>query len=134
MLHQQIIVLARQLVGRARYEYLARLEDAPRVVNCMTLIEWAFGRYGVVFPKRRIEWWVELGTAVAVSDLIACDLVFTKGPRNFPVQGIPGGIGHVGLVTEAHTVIHATNYVGVEEVFMHEFLRKRRICHARRIV
>ena len=127
-----IFALARLYIGSSIYRRCAFMREAPSVVDCASLIKWLYGQRGIWLPRDLILW-LELGVPVQIDGLGEGDLIFTNGYTNRTIEKI-GSVGHVGMVTDCRTIIHATNRVGIEEISFDFFLRQRKFCCARRII
>lgn len=125
------LAAARAYIGKSAYRRYVDENDAPLVVNCITLVKWIYRLRGVQLPSDYLSW-IAIGRPIERSFIASYDLVFTDGYQNQLVEAV-GNIGHVGLVTERSTIIHATNVVGIEELPFDLFFRKRTFCCARRI-
>lgn len=107
---ETVTSLASQLVGVATYKFAARLDEAPRVVNCQTLIAWAYGQCGIVVPNLLSE---QLYAGILVPQIEEArpgDFVFSKGRAwNYvDTDRALRGVGHVGLIVSHDTVLHAS--------------------------
>jgi len=134
-----MIKTTRNLTGQSKYRKGALLSKAPSVVDCSGLIKWLYGLRGIWLP-RNLFLWQKLGQGnfefstksrtfpITLEDSVDGDIVFTTDAEAI------GGIGHVGLGTGQKTMIHATNYVGVEEVSFEELMKERLICAIRRLI
>lgn len=110
-----ILKLAKRCVGRARYRRGARLIEAPLVFDCSSLIKWLYAQHGIWLPRRSIQQ-REAGVPVALKEVMAGDLVFIAGALSYFFDDPSDGVGHVGIMTDKETVIHAANSkVGVIE-------------------
>jgi cell wall-associated NlpC family hydrolase len=132
MMSTDVFVLARAHIGRSIYRRYVEMDEAPRVINCITLVRWLFHKHGVSLPSDYLTW-LTLGVSVRQSDIASGDLIFTDGYRGQTVEGI-GKIGHVGLATNRKTIIHATSKIGIEEIPLDIFFAKRTFCCARKIL
>lgn len=130
-----VVALARDCVGRAKFRRGARPEEAPQVVDCSSLVKWVFGQRGVWLARRTIQQFA-LGDPVGQAELSRGDLVFTSGYINYPIDGCYAkGVGHVGMVAEGNAVIHAAGKrVGVVESPLDSFLSSREFRGARRYI
>lgn len=113
--------ILRPLVGSARYRFGATLQDAPKIVNCWVLAQWAYRQQGIFlpdFPREQLTYGLVRGWALQFHELDTAEaLIF--------VDGIQSGRLHVGIATGEGSVIHATNSrfaSGVLEVSISEFL------------
>lgn len=121
LIKMDVLVEARACIGQSRYERGARPSFAPRVVDCSSLMKWVYGQAGIWLPRRSIQQ-RECGVRIALSDARAGDLVFTEGYKNYYKDDPADGVGHVGLLTEIGTVIHAADRRrGVVETSFEEF-------------
>lgn len=101
-----LLSLLRGLVGNTEYLRGAEIGQAPKTVDCSTLVIWAYSWLGVQMPRYAIEQ-AKLGKPSNLLKLRLGDLVFTKGTIPRTDKAIPEGIGHVGIATGRDTVIHA---------------------------
>ena len=124
--------LVKQCVGKSKYRRCAPMCEAPGIVDCISLIKWAYGDVGIWLPRDFLLW-IDMAESVAYENLRVGDLVFTNGYHNRKASN-DKEIGHVGLMTDSGKIIHATNRVGVEEVALEAFLQKRQFCCATRII
>ena len=116
-----LIQLARGCVGRSHYQRGALISQAPDVMDCSTLAKWLYGQAGIWLPRHSIDQ-AEMGNFVPLSQAQAGDLVFTKGVKPY-FHNPSCQIGHVGMVTEQETVIHAANSKrGVAEDRLEDFV------------
>ncbi len=104
--------VARLWVGISRYDFLEEHCYPPEVVNCYTLVAWAYGQCEIWIPQTLLGQ-LYAGT-LAVGDYAqgTC-LVFTKGNWGkggyFDSQRAVKGVGHVGIVSSQGTVIHTSS-------------------------
>jgi hypothetical protein len=110
-----IVALARSRIGVSKYERGARLCEAPAVFDCSSFMKWLYGERGIWLPRRSIQQ-REKGEIIERENVQAGDLVFTDGYQNYYITSPDDGVGHVGILTDEGTVIHAaTKKVGVIE-------------------
>lgn len=98
--------IARGLLGRADYRRGARMRDAPAVVDCSSFVKWVFGQAGIWLPRRSIQQSL-VGQIIPLGRIAPWDLVFSTGARNYYFDDPSAGVGHVGIVTDDGTLIHA---------------------------
>lgn len=125
-----IIALARRCIGVSRYCRGVQTASAPAVVDCSSFTKWLYSKRGIWIPRLSIQQ-RQFGIPVPLDECIAGDLVFTSAPINYYHDDSADGVGHVGIVTEEGTVIHAANgKANVVEAPFEEFLGKsfRGIC------
>ncbi len=107
-LHVDVVAIARERVGKARYRRGARPQEAPDVFDCSRFTQWLYGRLGIRLPRYSIQQF-EVCHLLPSGEPMAGDLAFSEGAipwyRRLPTLGI----GHVGFVTNERTVIHAAN-------------------------
>jgi len=119
-----IIHFARELIGNSEYSLTARMSDAPKKFNCSSFVKYIFQNNGIYLPRRATEQYL-YGKLIPINRARAGCLIFTTG-RNGYYQNSP--IGHVGIVTELETIIHASSTVkGVKEQDIKDFTEKRKI-------
>lgn len=109
---ETLIASGRSLIGKARYEFLAEPYQAPEVVSCQTFIWWLYAEYGIFIPHLVSEQ-VQLGVLVQVPKQRRCgDLVFSRGQGRYNFydgERAKDGVGHVGMLTEKGTILHASS-------------------------
>jgi cell wall-associated NlpC family hydrolase len=124
-----MIEMVRQYIGIAKYRRGAAITEAPGVFDCSTLTKWAYGQRGIWIPRHSIAQRDYYDSVVTPTELTqAADLAFTTGFRNYYWGNDPTyGVGHVGLITERNTVIHAANSkTGLAEVDLKNFTKVSR--------
>ncbi|MBI4434246.1 C40 family peptidase [Candidatus Uhrbacteria bacterium] len=145
----ELMTTARSCVWRRG----ARASEAPSVVDCSSFTKWIFGQAGIWIPRRSIQqrdWVGNGGHAVNPAplffvkkwcwmndrdDVRTGDLVFVSGWRDYYDTDPAQGVGHVGVVTNDRTVIHAANSrLGVIESPIAEFLYIDRFRGVRRMI
>jgi cell wall-associated NlpC family hydrolase len=102
-------------------------------------MKWIFGHVGIWIPRRTIQQRDCIGNGGhAVNDrddVRSGDLVFVPGWQDYYDTDPAHGVGHVGIVSDARTVIHAANSrLGVMESPLAEFLYLDRFRGARRMI
>src|SRR5258708_2331213 len=127
-----MLAIARSYIGKSVYRRCSFMREAPVGGVLGSLIKWLYGQRGI-WLLRDLILWLKLGTSILINELAKGDLIFTDGYTNRTIKSI-GSIGHVGMVTDRHTIIHATNKVGIEEISFDLFLRQRKFCCAKRII
>lgn len=98
---------ARSHLGK-RY---SRGSKGPKAFDCSGFSSYVFRQFGVKLGASSHDQWAQ-GESVERTDLRKGDLVFFKG------RSVKGGVGHVGIVTEADgngnfKFIHASNSLGI---------------------
>jgi cell wall-associated NlpC family hydrolase len=104
----EIKVLLNSAICFGKYQRGATPLLAPAVVDCSSLVQWLYSRLGVNLPRYAIEqrkW----GWDVTHQCLKEGDLVFAKGKISRYDDNPDDAVGHVGIVTDIGTVIHAKN-------------------------
>jgi len=128
-----LMALARNTIGSA-YKRGASLSEAPKVFDCSSLTKWLYGQLGISIPRRSIQQ-RDFGGLVGIFDVKPGDLIFSNGRIPYYVDNPKDGIGHVGIITDKKTVIHAANKKkGVVEVSLDEFTKTEDFRGFRRIV
>ncbi len=116
-------VLARSLVGKSEYRRGARPEQAPNIVDCSSMVKWIYGQMGIWLPRYTID---QRESGRVVSRPREADLVFNSGWRSYYWNDPSDGVGHVGIVSDSGTVIHAANRkLGVIESPWEQFFSKK---------
>lgn len=111
-----LIGLARDLKALSKYRRGARTHEAPGVFDCSSFVKWLFACRGIWIPRYSIQQF-EACDDLPSEQVVAGDLAFSAGFRSYYRSDPAMGIGHVGIVTDDQTVIHATSSAGgvVEE-------------------
>lgn len=115
-----VVRQARMCIGKSKYKRTVLFTEAPDVVDCSSLTKWAYGKKGVWLPRRAEQQWGQ-GSYITRQQSLPGDLVFTGG-----IEG-HSNIGHVGIMADQGTVIHAAAGVGVVEVSFDDFVGGRDI-------
>lgn len=114
-----LTLLARKLVGCSHYRRGAQPEEAPRVVDCSSMVKWIYGQAGIWLPRYSVD---QRDNGRVVKQPREGDLVFTSGWRSYYWDDANDGVGHVGMVTSEGTVIHAASgRLGVTETPWEKF-------------
>ncbi len=124
-----------------RYKRGAKLSEFPHFVDCSSFTQWLYNMRGILLPRRSIQQ-RECGQVVNQENTSAGDLVFTRGYINYYRTDPLQGVGHVGIVTDCKTVIHATSGErAIQEVALKDFIdgpkfrgARRYISHDRKVV
>jgi len=103
-----LLATARSRIGCTKYQLGVAESRAPDVVDCSSFVQWVFAQYGLILPRFARE-----QASVCHIKYISCeytrsgDLLFArnKWTTASPVKSLEA-VGHVGIVTERHTVIH----------------------------
>lgn len=101
-----IVALARSYLGHSNWRRKSTIKDAPRILNCSVFTKYLFGQAGIWIPRLGVQQ-REFGTPIVLEEASAGDLIFVEGHHAFHYADPADGVGHVGLVTESKTVIHA---------------------------
>lgn len=127
-----VISLARDCIGKSVFKRNSRVDWAPGVVDCSSFVKWLYSMRGIRIPRRPIQQSL-FGVKINELDIREGDLVFKSGARDLYFEDPKRGVGHVGIVTESRSVIHAT-VGGVVEVPFSSFTDSYSYRGARRIV
>ncbi len=134
ILEVDILKLASQCIGTSSYRRGARPSEAPIVVDCSSFTKWLYGERGIWLPRRSIQQ-REKGKVVQLHEIVGGDLIFVSGRIDYWLDDPSDGVGHVGIVTDYKTVIHAANkQVGVIETAVESFIGQGKFRGARRYV
>lgn len=127
VLDVDIIALARGCIGTSFYERGVNVRCAPTIVDCSSFTKWLYGERGIWLPRRSIQQ-REFGELVSLDNISTCDLIFTRGHKNYYLKDKNDEVGHVGIFTDMNTVIHAANKKsGVIEVPLDKFVGGKKI-------
>ena len=128
-----LIKLARKYIG-APYHRSIKISEAPAVFDCSSFTKYLYSQKGIWLPRRSIQQRA-LGEPVELEKITAGDLVFTSGSIDYYLDNPLDGVGHVGIATNDHTVIHAANKEkGVIESPLTEFTKQDKFRGARRYI
>ena len=135
VLNIDMISLARDCMKESTYRRGARPSQAPKTVDCSSLMKWLYAQRGIWLPRRSIQQ-RELGTSVATrTEIMAGDLVFVSGFIDWYYTDPSDGVGHVGIATGYGTVIHAADRnSGVIESAYNTFVGESRLRGIRRYI
>jgi hypothetical protein len=134
LIDADLVALARERVGKAKYRRGASLSEAPEIFDCSSFIKWLYGRRGIWLPRRSIQQ-REYGEEIKLKDIVAGDVVFVSGAINYYMDDPSDDVGHVGIATQDGTVIHAANKkAGIVENYLENFIGKTKFRGARRYV
>lgn len=129
-----IVTLARECIGKSKYQRAAKPSQAPGVVDCSSFVKWLYSQLGIWLPRRSIQQ-RELGEPIDLSSLQAGDLIFVSGFIDYFYEDPADGVGHVGITTGEQTIIHAKNKKeGVIESSLADFIANGKFRGARRYV
>ncbi len=129
-----LVALARSCIETSRYKRGSRLSQAPKHFDCSSFVKWLYAERGIWLPRRSIQQ-SRSGVRVAVNEIIAGDIVLTSGAINYFIKNTKEGIGHVGIATNSHTVIHAANSQDdIVETDLDAFVAEGKFRDARRII
>jgi cell wall-associated NlpC family hydrolase len=129
-----LIVLARQCIGKSLYRRGAKPSQAPDIVDCSSFVKWLYVQRGIWLPRRSIQQ-REIGQGVGLDQVRIGDLVFGSGPINYYIDDPSDNVGHVGIATADSTVIHAAKQkVGVVESPLSSFADETQFRGARRYI
>ena len=127
-----LISLARQCIVTSKYRRGARLYEAPSTVDCSSFTKWLYGECGIWLPRRSIQQ-REFGEEINLKDIRENDLIFVSGWIDYYNINPKDGVGHVGIVSNNKTVIHAANSkVNVTESSITDFVSRDKFRGARR--
>lgn len=132
LLNTTITTLAQEQIGKP-YTKRAKISEAPHTFDCSSLTKWLYGQVGIWIPRYAID---QKFFGSPAKTMEPGDLVFTKGKRGYYWDNPDQRIGHVGIVTENNTIIHAANTSRgvVEDSFSHFIAKHESIQAVRRIL
>lgn len=134
LLDVDVCTLARECIGTSQYRRGARPSEAPGVVDCSSFIKWLYGKRGIWLPRRSIQQ-RQFGESVDLDQVIHGDVIFVSGFINYYYNDQAQGVGHVGIVTENGTVIHAASKKdNVIETSLDQFIYPAKFRGARRYI
>jgi len=135
IINVNLIEIARSCIGKAKYKLGATQEQAPHVFDCSSFTKWIYGHAGINLHRRTIQQY-EQSSPMSKQNIRAGDLIFKSGQRHNWYRNNPKiNMGHIGIATGDHTIIHATNHGrGVIESPMEEFLNPKEFRGAGRII
>ncbi len=122
IIERDILVTAREQIGKSIYKRGAKPSQAPDVLDCSSFTKWIYGKMGIWLPRRTIQQ-IDCGTAISANKMKVGDLIFIKGRRNWFRNNPQINVGHVGIATGHDTIIHAASTtLGVVESSPDNFL------------
>lgn len=126
--------LARACIGNSQYKRGSRLTHAPEFFDCSSFTKWLYAERGIWLPRRSIQQSI-FGVRVALENIIGGDLIMTSGAIDYFFSEPENGIGHVGIVSDKRTVIHAANkQENIIETDLDDFIGNGKFREARRII
>ena len=129
-----LIELARQCIGKSQYQRGVKISEAPAVLDCSSFMKYLYAQRGIWLPRRSIQQ-RELGEIIKLEKICAGDLIFVSGRIDYYFDNPLDGVGHVGIVTDKNSVIHAANKKnGIIESSVSDFIGKEKFRGARRYV
>ena len=129
-----IIALARHCIGNSQYRRGARMVEAPKIVDCSSFIKWLYAQRGIWLPRRSIQQ-REIGENIPLEQIDGGDVVFVSGHIDYYYTDPEDGVGHVGIATNAGSVIHAANRKSdVVETPLSSFIGKTKFRGVRRYI
>lgn len=129
-----IIKSARTCIENSIYRRGAKLFEAPAVFDCSSFVKFLYAQLGIWIPRRSIQQ-REFGKVILLKDAQVGDLIFTSGQIDYFIDDKSDGVGHVGILTDTNTVIHAANTEkGVIETPLTEFVSKEKFRGVRRYI
>ncbi|MFZ2205450.1 MAG: NlpC/P60 family protein [Minisyncoccia bacterium] len=129
-----LIELARQCIGKSQYRRGVKISEAPAVLDCSSFMKYLYSQRGIWLPRRSIQQ-RELGEIIKLEEVLFGDLIFISGCIDYYIDNPLDGVGHVGIVADKNTVIHAANRKnGVIESSITDFVGKEKFRGARRYV
>lgn len=115
------VSVARKCIGISRYAFLEENAHPPNVVNCYIFVGWVYTQCGIVLPET-LAGQLYAGAPIEFSNTLKDgDLIF-RGDSHWGAyyddDRAVEGVGHVGILTAAQTVIHASWKQGtvIEEI------------------
>jgi len=89
------------------YRYGASWQEAPKVFDCSSFVQYVYKRAGIEIPRVSIEQARRGRRVPSGAQLKVGDLIFTRSVQGRYDRQFPEGIGHVYLVTGPDEVVHA---------------------------
>lgn len=129
-----VVALARSRVYAATYQRGVKMELTPHVFDCSSLVKWVYGQKWIWLPRHSISQASYIPCEVSIAEAQCGDLLFTSGRQNYYWTDPALGIGHVGIMTERNTVIHAASTIrGIVEDSIEDFLESCPLRTVRRV-
>ncbi len=101
-----VVELACSYLGHSNWKRHITIESAPEVFNCSVFTKYLFGQAGIWIPRLAVQQ-REFGVPVPLEEVCRGDLIFVEGRHAFYYNDPNDGVGHVGIVGDNKTVIHA---------------------------
>ena len=107
-----MIVLARACIGVSKYRLRSRPIDAPKLVDCSSFSQWLYGVYGIQIPRLAYQQFEVCQKTTTPREAFAGSLVFRRHFFSRTSVCPVLSVGHVGVITDVMTVIHASKSAG----------------------
>lgn len=128
-----LIELAKKYIG-APYQRGIKISETPTVFDCSSFTKYLYSQKGIWLPRRSIQQRA-LGEMIEPEKIVAGDLIFTSGHIDYYTDDQLDGVGHVGIITNKQTVIHAANKEkGVVESPLSDFVKHDKFRGIRRYI
>lgn len=106
-LNVDIVQIIEGAVGASVYKRGARMHLAPHEMDCSGFVKWVYAQRGIHIPRRAVHQ-KAMTIQLHDDDLRPGDLVFMSGAICPPIGNPKMRVGHVGIISEGETVLHAT--------------------------
>ncbi|MFA6171356.1 MAG: NlpC/P60 family protein [Patescibacteria group bacterium] len=103
-----LISLARQCIGKSQFVRGAKMCLAPEIIDCASFTKWLYAHLGIWLPRRSVQQ-RDFGFPIELKYIVANDLIFTTGIKNYNNGNDGHRIGHVGIATGEGTIVHAAS-------------------------
>ncbi len=106
-LQKRLVYFAKKHLGKP-YKYGAKLNEAPKVFDCSSFIQYLYKRIGIYLPRSALDQ-AHLGKLINLKkeNLQPGDLIFIKGSWGHYNPEFLQGIGHVAIYIGNKKIIHA---------------------------
>lgn len=133
VLRPDLVGVARELIGKSKYEYGAHISEAPYKTDCSSFPKFVAGVNGIWIERISADQFKYHRLIKDIKKSKPGDLIFTTGEKNWELINSADNdkasnisVGHMGFLTGQKTVIHSQNTslpYGIVETSMERFLQ-----------
>lgn len=129
-----LVKFARAYSGVSRYHRGISVRQAPQIVDCSSFMKWLYAQRGIWLPRYAVQQRTYLTHVVGRDCLQSGDLVFASRKHGLYDKDPHDRVGHVGMMMNPSSVIHASQDHGVRQTPLKTFLKGGVWRGARRVI